>query len=149
MTNKTLTKEEILEIIREKCGLKELRFGCEFQVAPEHEETHQVAWETIGGDYVSANDAEEYDREEITIIGLPVHLEHLLFALFNHNENEPKLFSVRYSLANELIPKGIKYVDFIGVSNEDLIYKYDLTKTVEQNLENPELLNLIGELLNK
>lgn len=75
-----------LEAVRQKCieanpNIKDLKFGCYFTVNPSHDEIHIASWETIGGNWVSANDAEEYDIGEIEIIGRKIALADVLLAI--------------------------------------------------------------------
>ena len=117
MTNKTLTKEMILEKIREVCGLN----------------AEDWKWAKVAG----INKAEEI--KSLEIVGHPVHLEHLLLAIgagVNLNTLEVDLI---------LTPNKL----WISNKGRPMNIDYNLTKSVEENLNNPELLKLIGELLNK
>ena len=88
MTNKTLTKEEVIDKRREVCEL-----------AP-------------------VNDSDPFD------FSVPLHLEHLIKAVLIE-------------------------VDDVGNAPEIIIKMYDYDLSVAENLENLELLKLLGELLNK
>lgn len=76
------------------------------------------------------------------LFDLPVHLEHLLFAIDNEiikggNNN------VHFSIKSD---GEIKFIDCFAEIHRN--YGYDLQKTVEQNLEDEALCKLLVEVLN-
>lgn len=132
-----MMKTKILEHVRNVCGLKKLEFGCEV-VSREFEGRGKIIG--CGIKYIiqqpalndglsSEHSTYQLNESQFTIIGLPVHLEHLLFAIPNFTDrwgNNDKLFEL-----------------FAGYN-----HSLDLTKTVEQNLENEALCKLLVEVLN-
>ena len=132
-----MTTEQILQHIREVCGLKRLEFGCEVKhintnakvVCIKHSENEEERnyIEKDGSIMHNFNSFLEYPGN-YQIIGLPVHLENLLYAI------------------------GQPYIRIDGsgnltVTGEHTVF-YDLTRTVEQNLtDNTELRELIISLI--
>lgn len=73
-------KTKVLKILDKYRDMSQT-FGCEFTMNPRHDIIHKIAWETIGGEYVSANDGEEYMACEAHILGHPATPLTLLKAL--------------------------------------------------------------------
>lgn len=163
MNNMKLQKT--LDKIREVNGLKKLKFGCVVEVLiPEYgtqDESGseyspmQIGYATyiepsepmtfLDGSHLYDIYASDFKNGEIeyvddedgitaTIIGLPIHLEHLLYVIEKNQKEKMVIFSENRNRATQKLL--------------DLFDLYDLQKSVEQNLkENPELLNLVAELL--
>lgn len=136
-------KQQVLDTIRNLCDLKRLEFGCEVIMK------HNVSgdYDVICGNYHGENPAfylalrgnKEYFAEDIIeIIGLPVELNHLLLAigLSKCIKPELELFSTQLDFSK----RGTN-----GTENA----LYDLNLSVEKNLDKPELLDLIYELICK
>lgn len=154
-------KHQILEHVRKVCGLKKLEFGSVVEVLiPEYGTPSDgieyspaiVGYATyiecgepmsfLNGNHIYdvyasdfKNGATEYVDEEdgitCTIIGLPVHLEHLLFAL-------DKVSNVDWF--ETIASNGWFHM------RTDRVF-YDLSKSVEQNLEDPQVCEVISKLL--
>lgn len=140
-TQKILTTEQILDIIREKNNLKELSFGC--IVRDKHSKVQYVAtdkphqmrgfpqWDAVPlQGFKNAQNTLSYE-----IIGHPVHLEHLL-----------KTIGHWYWIAGD----GCIWKTAGVGSNTYRIdgARFDLTKSVEQNLnENKALRKFMSEVL--
>jgi len=86
--NKTL--KDLKEVIQKaNPEIMELKFGCQFTENPSHGQIYTASWETIGGNWVAAEDAEEYDSTEISILGRPIRLADVLLALGESPEVAP------------------------------------------------------------
>lgn len=137
------TNNEILERIRELADLKKLEKNCEveldwagkcyiFDYCDNQEDGEEIR-------VLISNSIQTLDRHDISklkIIGLPVHLEHLLLAI---EKTRQVGFDVQF------LRNGTLFF------NPDIEYSgadYNLSLTVEQNLnENEELKKLVGGLL--
>ena len=122
--------QEVLKKIREINDLERLEFGCEYSF-------YDTKYPRITISWLNWNESDIPDREhkvDIKIIGLPIHLEHLLRTI--------DYCSVKIDEVKEK-NLGCK------IEIKDSAFIYDLTKSVEQNLtDNPELLNIVTKLLN-
>lgn len=128
-----MTTEQILQHIRDVCGLKRLEFGCEVKV-PNVIDTAKVFKVSKDDDgtpiyYLTDFIYEWFYESELEIIGLPIYLEHLLYAIQGKLKETDSIMGVPTLL--------------IG-----MYHHYDLTRTVEQNLtDNTELRELIISLI--
>lgn len=127
--------EQILQHIREVCGLKRLELGCEVYIYGDVKYKRKVFDVMYDEDekpvILTNSDQIEYlmKTPHFEIVGLPIHLEHLLYAIKNR-------------AVIRLYSEGV----LIEQNNKDTIY--DLTRTVEQNLiDNTELRELIISLI--
>lgn len=140
---------EVLEKIREVCDLKRLEFGCEVQsengsvakiVKFYDDDTFQAQMSKYYPELEveAVITMEKCKLDKVKIIGLPVQLNHLLWAI---DEAEKK--STSYALA---IYTDGKMSNRAG----EYITQYDLQKSVEDNLRsNPELNSWIHGILCK
>lgn len=158
-------KEKILEHIKEVCDLKKPVEGAEVALYKYSHYTGEGSEDIFSnepivsacgiickGEIVSADyDAMEiapkisefvngiyeegvgdvYDFFRWEIIGLPVQLNNLLWAIQKADEN---------------VDISVSTLGVI-IQPKKFVTNYDFTKSVEQNLENPELCKLVGELL--
>lgn len=150
-----MTTEQILQHIREVCGLKRVEFGCEVIIKDgdylsertasiEENETLLFVKNYESGIELRSKKDKTYvqidkNKCELEIIGLPVHLENLLCA-------------VRKKGSDICISPDGTMIDLDTSDGYEITYKvlpdYDLTRTVEQNLtENTELRELIISLI--
>lgn len=144
------TTNNILEKIREVCGLKKLEFGCEieikytlinpvkvtssvFEVGDMKEFVH-YADKTGKQGVVYLKRYEASDNYIKEIIGLPVQHSHIVECLSDK--------------ANQFcaIKKRVDEKAILMIDNDQ--FPYDLQLTPEENLnQNPELRKLVGELI--
>jgi len=125
----------IMDVIRERCGLKELSFGCEVEYPVKSYMNHRGVFvsRTLpndGGCAFFYNVLEprrvglrRVCSNYVTIIGHPVHLEHLMRAI-------PQSERIRIATDGT----------FCTATNGDMGYKLNIALTVEQNLEQNEAL---------
>lgn len=128
-----MTTEQILDHIREICGLKRLEFGCEVTLlCDENLDYPKRKVYDIFRDHIFVTNYGVITEKEIKeIIGLPVHLEHLLFIL-----KEKAVIRL--------------YSEYLLIEYNYKTTNYDLTKTVEQNLNESDVLrNIIINIIKK
>ncbi len=134
-------KQQVLDTIRNLCDLKRLERNCEVK-AKNSDNIHVIIKSNEHGIETSekgyfAEETLEWHMTEIIdrdfeIIGLPVELNHLLLALdFISNDN------IQISS------------NFMRIEIAGGWALYNLNLSVEKNLDNPELLDLIYELICK
>lgn len=138
-------KTKILEHVRNVCGLKKLEFGCEIKCTwIKSNITHWYIAEKTDTSLLLTTKFGEVSKisrlSDYEIIGLPVHLEHLLFAL----EKADQQFFIDF--CGFLWRHNLKETKATGAYDDTP--KFDLQKTVEQNLEDPALCKLLVEVLN-
>lgn len=160
-------KEKILDKVRDICNLKRLEFGCEVKYK-EQEEIYrfvmtnplvciQCKCETgvhLEGltDKSPQSFCKHRFEEWFEIIGLPVELNHLILTLSKSTANLKLKCGKETDTSDLAILTSGKIVIANGClefgCGIDCDIAYDLTKSVSENLDNLELLTLIGELLN-
>lgn len=129
-----MTTEQILDKIRELCGLKRI-------------DSHYFKGNNLRCSNCGATAQEEYDGKKCNkIIGLPVHLEHLLMAI---EKNHGTVSIQSNGLMQCTFTKyGGTSGNIIAVLQEEKSISYNFNKSVEQNLtDNPELRALVADLL--
>lgn len=137
-------KRQVLDTIRNLCDLKRLEFGCELK-SKDTDSIHVVIFSNKHGietlekgftveETLEWHIAEIIDRD-FEIIGLPVELKDLM-----------RLMKEK----DILLCKEYYYGGDIGSQElAEILLIYDFTTTFEKNLDNPELLDLIYELICK
>jgi hypothetical protein len=115
----------------------ELSWGCKVNIRGDKNATfikydgEYIYWLDVSGDACD-EDSSILDKLDFKIIGHPLHIGHVLRAM--RVKSSLVLFS---------------YSDEIAIYSDIVRAKYDLTLTVEQNLNaNPALVTLLAEMLN-
>lgn len=159
-------KTKILEHVRNVCGLKKLEFGCEIFLQGMEKTTRYVCEEEKkhGKVFVISTNDSSYGvipkPSYIKVVGMPVHLEHLLFALNMYGDERYEKVSLKGNKLRIVTPTNYTETSIeygVGINNEQygsvvndvwVDLEIDLSKTVEQNLEDEALCKLLVEVLN-
>lgn len=149
-------KQAILDKIREVCDLKRLEFGCEVEEKPafgskfRNENPYNGKWLATIKDntecwlfpadigFVRVPESQLISWHKI--IGLPVQLNHLLRVLARNKD-----FTRNSELCLSFFEE--KETLFIEHTISHQSFNYNLTLSVEQNLDNEPLADLIYELI--
>lgn len=138
------TTNQILEVVREKCGLKKLKVGCFVEIKDSELKSLVGSIVRVDSDWRARSCLRSIDVEELykqikngnaEIIGLEPQLNHLLLTVFEKGK------SLNISQLGELFKIENGERKYLGDT-------YNLQLTVAENLDqNPELRKLVGELI--
>jgi hypothetical protein len=134
--NKTMKtkQQQIEEAIRAVCPeTMELKFGCWIRNKNTGDENLVINGDVFGGKILhwnfNINEARILEPDNIKILGTPLDLSHLLRAI---------------PLTCRIVNTG--YIVATGFPN-DVSCKYDLEKTLAENLEDPVLCEFLYQIL--